>query len=115
MTVAITTATTAFHDNRLFGKWLCAKASCGIRQARQATCMRPSVQEIARDGILEIKHGAGMTLECLEGSVWVTLDGDMRDVILDAGHAFHVDREQRILIQALDSARVRLVQAPHAL
>ncbi len=115
MTLALTTAaTTALHDNPSFGKWLRAKAACSMRQTRQANCMRPNVQEIARDGILEISQGAGMTLECLAGSVWVTLDGDLRDVILDAGHAFTVASEQRILIQALDCARVRLVQASHA-
>ncbi|MES2510592.1 MAG: DUF2917 domain-containing protein [Pseudomonadota bacterium] len=116
MTLALTTAAaTAFHDNRSFGKWLRAKAACTMRQTRQAACMRPSVREIATDRILEIKQGAGMKLECLEGSVWVTLDGDLRDVILEPGQAFTVDRDQRILIQALDSARVRLVQSPHAL
>ena len=39
----------------------------------------------------------------------------MRDVILDAGHAFKVDRKQLTLIQALDTARVRLIQPPCAL
>ena len=78
----------------------------------QDTGTRPSVQEMAKNKILEIKQAMGVTIECLEGSVWVTLDGDMRDVILDAGHAFKVDRKQLTLIQALDTARVRLIQPP---
>ena len=107
--------TTAFQDSRSVGRWLRSKASCSIRQTRQDTGIRPSVQEIAMDRILEIKQGAGITIECLEGSVWVTLDGNMRDVILDPGRSFNVDRKRRILIQALDAARVRLIQPPHTL
>jgi hypothetical protein len=97
------------------GRWLRYKAFHGIRHTGQDTCTRPSVQEIAKNGILEVKQALGVTIECLEGSVWVTLDGDRRDVILDAGQAFNVDRKQRTLIQALDTARVRLIEPTRAL
>lgn len=109
------TIPTSTHHNHSTGRWLRSKASCSIRQTGQVTGTRASVQEIARDKILEIKQALGVTIECLEGSVWVTLDGDMRDVILDAGCAFNVDRKQRTLIQALDTARVRLIHPPCAL
>ena len=100
----------AIHDTLSIGRWLPSKAHDGIRQTWQDTFTRPSVQEIAKNGILEVKQALGVTIECLEGSVWVTLDGDRRDVVLDAGHTFNVDRKQRTLIQALDTARVRLIQ-----
>lgn len=112
MTLAITTA---FHDGRSVGRWLRAKATFGIDQNRQNTGLRPSVQEMTRDSILNIRQGADITIECLEGSIWVTLDGEMRDQILDAGDTFKVDSTKRILIQALDTARVRLLQPSHAL
>lgn len=105
----------AIHDTRSIARWLRSKAFDGIRQTGQDTCTRPGVQEIAKNRILEIKQALGMTIECLEGSVWVTLDGDRRDVVLDAGHTFNVDRKQRTLIQALDTARVRLIQPACAL
>lgn len=105
----------AIHHDHFIGRWFHTKASSSIRQTRQVTCMRPSVQEIAKDKILEIKQALGVTIECLEGSVWVTLDGNMRDVILDAGQSFHVDRKQRVLIQALATARVRMMQSPRSL
>ena len=92
------------------GRWLRSKAFDGIRHTGRDTCTRHSVQEIAKNRILEVKHALGVTIECLEGSVWITLDGDRRDVVLDAGHTFNVDRKQRTLIQALDTARVRLIQ-----
>ncbi len=104
----------AIHDTRSIGRWLRSKAD-DLRHAGQDTCTRPGVQEIAKNGILEVKQALGVTIECLEGSVWVTLDGDRRDVVLDAGHAFNVDRKQRTLIQALDTARVRLLEPARAL
>ena len=112
MTLAIPTAN---YQNHSIGRWLGSKASCSIRQPGQVTGMRPSVQEIARDKILEIKQALGVTIECLDGSVWITLDGNMRDVILDAGQSFCVDRMQRTLIQALATARVRLIHPPCSL
>ena len=60
---------------------------------RQITDTRARVQEIATDKILETKQAQGINVEFPEGSVWVTLDGGMRDVILDAGCAFAVYRK----------------------
>jgi hypothetical protein len=65
---------------------------------------------IAKNKIMEIKQALDTTIECLAGSIWITLDGDRRDVILSAGQDFKVDRKQRTLIQALDTASVRLIQ-----
>lgn len=105
----------AIHHNHSFGTWFRTKASSSVRQTGQVTGIRPTIQAIARDKIVEIKQALGVTVECLEGSVWVTLDGSTRDVILDAGQSFCVDRKQRTLIQALAAARVRLVHPPCAL
>lgn len=105
----------AIHHNHSFGTWFRTKASSSVRQTGQVTSIRPTIQAIARDKIVEIKQALGVTVECLEGSVWVTLDGSTRDVILDAGQSFCVDRKQRTLIQALAAARVRLVHPPCAL
>ena len=103
---------TAIHHDHSIGRWLRYSAFRSIRQTGQVTGMPPRVQEIARDKILEIKQALGVTIECLEGSVWVTLDGSTRDVILEAGQSFCVDRQQRTLIQALTTARVRLIHPP---
>ena len=67
-------------------------------------------QAIAKNKILEIKHALGITIACLAGSIWVTLDNDMRDMILHAGHSFTVESNQRILIQALDTARINFIE-----
>lgn len=103
------------HDNRFAGKWLRAQASRSHRPSVQATPPCCGVQEIAKAGIHEVKQALGVTIECLEGSVWVTLDGDLRDLVLDAGQSCKIDRKRRVLIQALDTARVRLTPLSGAL
>lgn len=103
------------HDSRFFGKWLRAQASPNLRQTVQVTEPRNGIQEMAKASIQEIKQALGVTIECLEGSVWITLDGDVRDLVLDAGQTCKIDRKRRALIQALDTARVRLVPPTHTI
>ena len=98
------------HDCRSVGNWFAATSSGTFVRASQHAGTAPYIQEIAKNKVLQIRQALGMTIECLEGSVWVTQDGDTRDVVLDAGHIYKVDRQQRTLIQALDSARVRLIR-----
>lgn len=103
------------HENRFAGRWLRAQASRSHRQAVQTTQPCCGIQEMAKAGIHEVKQALGVTIECLEGSVWITLDGDLRDLVLDAGQSCKIDRKRRALIQALDTARVRLVPPSGAL
>ena len=48
----------------------------------------------------------GDRLECLSGSLWVTQDGDPRDVVLGGGEAFDFDRDGPALVSALGSSGV---------
>ena len=47
----------------------------------------------------------------MRGAVWVTQDGDLNDVVLDAGQTHVLERDATVLIQALDAACVS-VQPP---
>jgi hypothetical protein len=51
-------------------------------------------------------HG---TIQCLDGRIWVTHEGDSRDVVLSAGRSFAPSRSGRVVVQALSAARVRLI------
>jgi quercetin dioxygenase-like cupin family protein len=104
---------TTAHGTQSFGTWLHAKNANTVRNTSPATLTRISAQEIAKNAILEVKQPYGVTIECMEGAVWVTLDGDSRDVVLDAGQSFTVDRNQRTLLQALEAARVRFIDPTH--
>jgi hypothetical protein len=65
-------------------------------------------QTIARHASLRLGAAPGTRIDCLDGCVWVTIDGDRRDVIVEAGGSLVVDRRGRVLVHALEHARVRL-------
>jgi hypothetical protein len=54
-----------------------------------------------------ILHPNCMRIECLTGYVWLTHDGDPRDIVLQAPATHLADRDSRLLIHAFDDAKVR--------
>lgn len=54
-----------------------------------------------------IPQGA-LRLVCREGSVWITLDHDQRDVVLNPGEHFTTRPQQRAIAYALESSVLRL-------
>jgi hypothetical protein len=76
-------------------------------------CCRPAA---ARGRLLHLGHrslfsGAelrGARITCERGCVWLTHDGDVRDIVLAAGDSHVVDRDSRLIVFALEPARVRL-------
>jgi quercetin dioxygenase-like cupin family protein len=56
------------------------------------------------------------TLYCLQGSVWVTQECDLCDYVLEAGDAFIITLPGRVVVHALQAARIgyaeRLMTVP---
>jgi len=46
----------------------------------------------------------GSEIVCLEGVLWITLDGDIRDHILAAGEKFTANRKGKVVLQALKNS-----------
>ena len=67
------------------------------------------------DTIVDLAAGQGwglkgkrrqQTLFCLQGSMWVTQEGDIRDYVLEEGDAFLVTLPGLVLVRALTPARL---------
>lgn len=57
---------------------------------------------------LAVTHPRGQRIECLRGSLWLTHDGDPKDVVLAAGDCYTADRDARLLVYGLDAAELRI-------
>lgn len=57
---------------------------------------------------LRLHDAAGWTVACLRGSIWLTQEADTRDVFLDAGDRFTLDRAGLALMLARQNAAVEL-------
>ncbi len=55
---------------------------------------------------LHLYHALGQRIEALDGRLWITMDGDLRDIVIDAGEGFTVDRGTDVLLSAMSDAHL---------
>ncbi len=51
-------------------------------------------------------------IECQEGEVWITQEGDHRDIILQAGQGYRVEKRGLVIVQAIGGARILVNYEP---
>jgi hypothetical protein len=61
---------------------------------------------------LAIRDGQGLRIACRGGSVWITQDRDLDDVVLGAGECFTLDRPGLAILQTFKGADIALTAAP---
>ena len=66
---------------------------------------------LGKGHIRHVRGDKGRRVELLSGSLWITQDGDLRDVILAAGEAFDFDRRGDALLSAFADSRYLLLDA----
>jgi hypothetical protein len=71
----------------------------------------PTVTLPARQ-LFEIRDGCGVRILCTAGSLWLTLDRDTRDVILQPGDSFEAEAPQRVLLYAFEASSFALAAGP---
>ena len=64
------------------------------------------VWELAPREIVRLDGARGTTLRVTRGCVWLTQERDTRDIILDAGDTFTIERGGRTLLEAQGDASV---------
>jgi len=65
---------------------------------------------LATDQFLKLEGAVGVRISSRRGSVWITQDGDIRDVVLKPGDAFVIEREGPSIVQALEPAELAIVE-----
>lgn len=66
---------------------------------------------LKRNKPVKVRGGIGHTVVCHSGSIWVTQDGDARDVVLEAGESFTFDRDGPAVLQAFEPGAISIVRA----
>lgn len=56
---------------------------------------------LAARSLFEIPDAASVQIHCSRGSLWITLDNDTRDVVLEPGESFSTNEHRRALLYAL--------------
>ncbi len=62
--------------------------------------------QLARGQTLKLRDSVGSTICAREGTVWVTTENSRKDVVLENGACFRIDRPGLTLVQAFADASV---------
>lgn len=63
---------------------------------------------LAHQAMFKVTDAAGVQITCRQGSLWLTLDGDPRDIVLSAGDNFTATEHRRAMIYALAPSTLSL-------
>lgn len=65
-------------------------------------------QTIDKGATLVVAQPLGATVTCSNGSLWITHDGDLRDVVISTGESHTGDRASRMLVFGLETSSVQV-------
>jgi hypothetical protein len=69
-------------------------------------------RHLPRRGLFKLPDAAGVQIECRSGSLWITLDDDPRDFVIEAGERFVTDQHRPVIVYALEAAECRVTARP---
>ena len=78
------------------------------------TDLHPASIGLRKGAIHRLNNGLGQRIESLSGSLWITIDNDRRDILVNPGEGFNIDREGAALISALDDSRFVVLEPVRA-
>ena len=66
---------------------------------------------LRQDAMLRLPDAAGVQIVCRDGTVWITLDRDQRDIVLEAGGRFASTEHRRAVVMALAPSSISVCTA----
>ena len=64
------------------------------------------VWELAPSELVRLPEARGTTLRVTRGTLWITLQNDVRDIVLEAGDSYMIDRGGLTLVEAQKASTV---------
>lgn len=68
-------------------------------------------RSLGRKDVFTLEAADRVTVSCLDGMLWITLDGDGSDYVLATGQALRVPAGNRAVIEALAESRFGVAPA----
>lgn len=68
-----------------------------------------STRLLTKGSLLRIDDAVGTWVHCVSGSLWLTQEGDRRDIVLEPGAAARIERPGASILYALADARYMLL------
>src|SRR5436190_11651852 len=68
--------------------------------------------DLAKNELATLRRACHTRLACLDGTAWVTIDNDPRDIVLTRGQSFVVESGDNVIVFAIDAGAVVDVQPP---
>ena len=65
-----------------------------------------TIWQLAPNELVQLDGARGTKLRITRGTLWITLERDLRDIVLDAGDTFTIDRGGVTVIEAQGAATV---------
>lgn len=62
--------------------------------------------------LMRVAAPLGHEIICVQGTLWITHDGDPKDIVVEAGRSYVADRHAPLVVYALDTARLLVHAAP---
>ena len=79
-----------------------------------ATLSSAAGMQLPKRAFVHVPDAAAVQLECHRGSLWITVDHDNRDTVLQAGERFTSQAHQHALVYALESSDLCIRPVPQA-
>jgi len=76
--------------------------------------LHPASIALRKGGIHRLSKARGQRVEALSGSLWLTMDHDLRDILIRPGEGFDIDSSSDTLISALDDARFVVLESANS-
>ena len=86
-------------------------ADAGTRERLVIPTQLQGTIELGANRLLHLRDALGTRIEALTGVIWITQSGDIRDIVVEAGDAFVVDRDGEVVVSAVSDATFRVASA----
>jgi quercetin dioxygenase-like cupin family protein len=67
-----------------------------------------AAEQLLPGQVVTMRHGKGKHLYCTEGTLWITLEHDGNDHILEANQEFDICEDGQVVISALDAGTFKV-------